>query len=109
MDKKVKARWLEALRSGKYRKARNRLRNKNGGMCCLGVLCDIKPRRGVEWEKVSFLFWEATYHGTYNNRMLPSALAESLRISGRQISALAHLNDYTRGWSKVIEYIEKNL
>lgn len=43
MKREVKEMWLEALQSGKYRKARERLRNKNGGMCCLGVLCDIAP------------------------------------------------------------------
>lgn len=32
--------WVEALRSGKYTQATERLR-KDGGMCCLGVACDI--------------------------------------------------------------------
>ena len=32
--------WVEALRSGKYAQATERLR-KGGGMCCLGVACDI--------------------------------------------------------------------
>jgi len=35
----LKARWLERLATG--RKARERLRNHNGGMCCLGHLCDL--------------------------------------------------------------------
>ena len=33
-------RWVEALRSGKYKQGRERL-NKNGKFCCLGVLCEI--------------------------------------------------------------------
>src|SRR5688572_22889210 len=32
--------WVEALRSGKYEQARQRLRVENS-MCCLGVACDI--------------------------------------------------------------------
>lgn len=33
--------WVEALRSGKYQQARAVLRNAKGGMCCLGVACEI--------------------------------------------------------------------
>lgn len=38
---------IEALRSGRYTQAKNRLRTADG-MCCLGVACDIS---GIgEWE-----------------------------------------------------------
>lgn len=40
MDAKLKADWVKALRSGKYRQARMALR-KEGGFCCLGVLCRV--------------------------------------------------------------------
>lgn len=40
MKAKVKAAWLEALRSGKYQQTHARLK-KPDGYCCLGVLCDI--------------------------------------------------------------------
>lgn len=34
--------WVEALRSGKYKQARRRLKNpRTGAMCCLGVACEI--------------------------------------------------------------------
>lgn len=53
MNKAVKAKWVKALRSGKYKQARRRLLNeKTGGMCCLGVLCDIyRNERGGQWGK----------------------------------------------------------
>ena len=38
MPKELKAKWLEALRSGKYRQGMARLRDQSGGYCCLGVL-----------------------------------------------------------------------
>lgn len=38
--------WVEALRSGKYRQAKERLRKRNGAMCCLGVLSTLA---GCEW------------------------------------------------------------
>jgi hypothetical protein len=35
-----RAKWVAALRSGKYRQARKAL-TRDGGFCCLGVACDI--------------------------------------------------------------------
>lgn len=44
-DPELKARWLEALRSGEYKQSDSRLRNPtaDGGFayCCLGVLCNL--------------------------------------------------------------------
>jgi len=49
MNAELKAKWIEALRSGRYKQGRGFLRNANDEFCCLGVLCDIvDPSR---WEK----------------------------------------------------------
>ncbi len=40
MDGELKAKWLAALRGGKYLQARGKLRVENG-LCCLGVLCKV--------------------------------------------------------------------
>lgn len=40
IDEDVKARWVEALRSGEYQQGRRRLRT-GGAYCCLGVLADL--------------------------------------------------------------------
>lgn len=40
MKKEVAEKWVEALRSGKYKQTRSQLRDLSG-YCCLGVLCDI--------------------------------------------------------------------
>lgn len=37
----IQAKWLVALRSGKYKQGRASLRNINDEFCCLGVLCDV--------------------------------------------------------------------
>ncbi len=42
MNKTIKAKWVKALLSGKYKQARGTLKNRAGAMCCLGVLCDIQ-------------------------------------------------------------------
>lgn len=42
MDADLKARWVAALRSGKYQQGVGRLFNKHEGTyCCLGVLCAV--------------------------------------------------------------------
>lgn len=46
MDPEIKAKWIEALRSGKYKQGHSHLRQRDKETgeeryCCLGVLCDI--------------------------------------------------------------------
>jgi len=50
MNKKVKKKWLKALRSGEYKQTKNLLKNKDK-YCCLGVLCDIHSiENNGKWE-----------------------------------------------------------
>lgn len=46
MDHEIKAKWVEALRSGKYKQGKGFLKYHNYDLgtdsyCCLGVLCEI--------------------------------------------------------------------
>ncbi len=40
MKEDIKEKWVAALRSGKYKQGKHRLKNGRK-YCCLGVLCDI--------------------------------------------------------------------
>ncbi len=55
MNADIKAKWLEALRSGEYQQGRRQLR-KGDTYCCLGVLCDLhrKETGEGEWGGVVF-------------------------------------------------------
>lgn len=57
MNKKVKAKWLKALRSGEYEQGAYFLKiNREGEAfyCCLGVLCDLyRKETGKRWDKPS--------------------------------------------------------
>ena len=54
MEASLKAKWIEALRSGKYKQAQSVLRHNDGsGYCCLGVLCDISGQG--EWDNGDFV------------------------------------------------------
>ena len=39
--------WVQALRSGKYKQAHGTLGKEDGSRCCLGVLCDLAVEAGV--------------------------------------------------------------
>jgi hypothetical protein len=50
MNKDVARRWVDALRSGKYKQTTHRLaieRNGEVSYCCLGVLCELAVEDGV--------------------------------------------------------------
>ncbi len=40
MKKEIAEKWVEALRSGRYKQTKKRL-HKDDGYCCLGVLCEL--------------------------------------------------------------------
>lgn len=47
MNPEVKAKWVAALRSGRYEQDTNWLHPAGGGYCCLGVLCEVAVKEGV--------------------------------------------------------------
>lgn len=52
MNQEVKGLWLTALRDGKRKQGRGRLKNTDGTLCCLGVLCDIYlESKGLKWDE----------------------------------------------------------
>ena len=74
MNKKIKAKWLTALKSGDYRQGRMELKN-GPEFCCLGVLCDlyIKETGKGEWEDSTFASVEDFDHEDEN---LPNGVRE---------------------------------
>jgi hypothetical protein len=50
MKKDIKAKWLKALRGGKYKQGKEQLKTATGRFCCLGVLCDLHAKAtGSKW------------------------------------------------------------
>lgn len=47
MNQTIKAQWTAALRSGDYPQGTNALKRVGGGLCCLGVLCELAVKAGV--------------------------------------------------------------
>lgn len=102
MNPEIKAKWVEALRSGKYKQTRNALRKSDNRFCCLGVLCDIADPTG--WQPAP---------GSYRHRHLQGMPdAEILRRADLpRICAdeLAAMNDGGKPFSEIASHIEANL
>ena len=110
MNKKIKQKWLEALRSGQYKQCKETLTNGEG-FCCLGVLCNI---HALEHNKV----WENEFAPRYFNcfAYLPKQVmkwSEVKSIDGEFIDgyhnccSLAILNDEGKSFKEIVDIIEK--
>lgn len=73
MDPAIRARWVAALRSGEYEQGRHQLRTDHGGLCCLGVLCELAVADGVI-PAAEYSFGEWVYDE--NDTELPAPVRE---------------------------------
>ena len=113
MNQEMKIKWLEALRSGKYKQAVSRLMLKDHRgqrYCCLGVLCEISGLG--EWtEEPSYSnVHEFIYNRGHFASNLPPAMREALGISDDDIETLVNMNDLTKAsFTQIADWIERNL
>jgi hypothetical protein len=100
-DQELKAKWVEALRSGEYRQTTGHLKTENG-YCCLGVLADIVDssawhRRNGQW------YWNT------GECLLPYSTQDYLNI-GDATDTLMDMNDsQDKSFDEIADYIEQNL
>lgn len=97
MDAKLKADWVKALRSGRFKQTKLALRKK-GGFCCLGVLARVAhipiARSGTTVSE--------SVGGDYR----PIAAL----LGGQTMNHLMHLNDGAdRTFPEIADYIESHL
>lgn len=73
----IRERWIEALRSGRYRQAYGRLARRYQSqlkVCALGVLCELAVEEGVTTRTTSDNHG-VTYGNTHENSVLPPEVA----------------------------------
>lgn len=78
MNPEVKAKWVDALRSGKYEQSSGQLRSEDG-FCCLGVLCDIygKEKKKKSFDEYGcFLLGGAEHLAVGINQFLPAKVSK---------------------------------
>lgn len=109
MNPEIKVKWLEALRSGKYKQTKYVLKN-NIGHCCLGVLCDIIDPNG--WDKKLFdnEAYGFTHKGNWNTRILPQTIMEETNLDKLdKLDTLVAMNDFGNSFNEIANFIEKEL
>lgn len=69
--------WVAALRSGKYKQTRGKLKSRNGAYCCLGVACTLVPDLVVAYRGGTYYFGG---EAGYEDATLPDEVAEWLGV-----------------------------
>ena len=113
MNAEVKAKWLEALRSGKYKQGQGRLRSRDNKFCCLGVLEDVLE---TPWtlKGTRFAVPDGGIPDAYSGTLSPNSQVRC-GISLHAIDHLTALNDGINNdgvgetFSVIADYIEANL
>ena len=120
MNKRIKDRWIAALRSRKYKQCKGVLHDDNG-YCCLGVLCDLhsKSKQGKEFG-LKFEFKNGSYGIKYyydnNVGILPEVVKEWAGLddtdpilSEKLEKSASDLNDSGKKFHEIADFIERNL
>ena len=97
----LKKKWVDALRSGKYRQSRGALKGQRG-YCCLGVLASLA---GVEDEKLK------KYSGDpLNNFGIELPVHANKRERADTETCLISLNDDAHySFKKIADWVERYL
>lgn len=101
MDANLKAKWVEALRSDKYKQIAGTLR-EGDQFCCLGVLCDVM---GARWTSHG----DAYVDGDYQSSLLSTRMLQNIGLSEAAQSVLYGMNDSGRPFPAIADYIERKL
>jgi hypothetical protein len=109
VNKELKAKWVAALRSDKYKQGRRSLHNTSGEFCCLGVLCEVSKLG--KWvpniSKSSLNYWFVTETETHQ-ATLPTVLITN--VGRAYVALLMKMNDINEdSFTKIADWIEKRL
>ena len=108
MEKKLKAKWVKALRSKEYKQGTGRLRNADTNeYCCLGVLCDIS---GLGNWKIGLdgSYYKYEEHGRAGV-LVPKLLKVVGLIEAEQANLYNLNDDDGKDFYEIADYIEENL
>lgn len=106
LDPNLKAKWVDALKNGKYKQCKGRLKRKKSvttpeSYCCLGVLCDtIDPS---QWS-----YDEGGFCRNFKGRDFIYDLPLGLIPAAPQ-NKLIEMNDDGKSFAEIADYIEQNL
>lgn len=108
MFETVRTKWIEALRSGKYKQGTCCLRSAGDRFCCLGVLCDV----------VDPTCWELTGGDVYMGPDSTATIGPHVRerigwggfLAADQTIELMRVNDdMLSSFDEIAYWIEENI
>ena len=105
MDKELKKKWVDALRSGDYKQGRGHLRSARDAYCCLGVLAEIS---GMPNEVGDDGYYK---YGTNGCNSGLFGRADQLRLGvASVVGYLVSMNDEANAtFPEIADYIDENL
>lgn len=108
MTPELKAKWIEALRSGEYKQTKDYLHTAEG-YCCLGVLCEVwnegRWEPGALNDVYRFAYEDDKFAGFLND-----AVCDALGLDSAQMRTLADMNDRKdKLFAEIAAYIEEKL
>ena len=114
LPKVFKAKWLKALRSGKFKQAQAQLCVKEGdsvSYCCLGVACRIvHPKMDLEEHG---LIAKSQFRNKYESVRVPKLLHGGTDTSmldfNPVVKTLTDMNDGGSSFKQIANFISKNL
>ena len=113
MKKTIAEKWIQALRSGKYKKATGQLckvaKSGNKSYCCLGVLTDLynKEHSVKESLKGGYLPYNVSKWAGLDDRQ--GFIVGNGHYSGKSLAALNDCNQSKRSFMRIADIIEKNV
>lgn len=112
LPKRLKARWLKALRSGEYGQTKFTLCDGEGNFCCLGVLEHIAMSGSVETHRLgnykdlpTLDFYKYANIDVDKVRMVP----EGPRILDYHVMKLMSMNDNSVSFKEIADWIEEQI
>ena len=93
MTPEFKAKWIQALRDGKYQQTRGVLKDSSGGMCCLGVAADLVDSSGWTDQIMEGSQGHYGFGWRVDGPTLCEAVAHAIGIPTEEARELALRND----------------
>ena len=121
MNKKIKKKWVKALRSGEYVQGRQYLcvpKGEYDEFCCLGVLCDLiardKDSKSPSWRRKRVFRYMAddliVLAFGYKHDTPTEAFRRKVGLDKDEQDELIEMNDnQNRSFKEIADYIEVNL
>lgn len=110
-QKELRKKWIEALRSDKYKQGREQLRKGKDRFCCLGVLCDVFDNG--QWKLDSDIFGTIYFYNS-NDKVPPISVCDAVGFrkafrNASVIADLANLNDREGlSFSEIADLLEEH-